>query len=201
MYEMYYEYGEAVRRMPAHRILAVNRGEREEVLRVSIDVEEEEILRRILERFPHPGQRHLKEAVEDGYKRLLAPSVEREIRGMMTEKAEEQAIRIFAENLRNLLLTPPITGKRVLGVDPAYRTGCKLAVVDDTGKLLHTDVIFPTPPENRVDEAKRVTRGHHRGVRHRSDRHRQRHRLAGDRGLCGGADSGAGQGLLLCHRQ
>ncbi|MFS8611660.1 MAG: Tex family protein [Planifilum fulgidum] len=159
VYEMYYEYSEAVRRMPAHRILAVNRGEREDVLRVSIDVEAEEILRRILERFPHPGQRHLKEAVEDGYKRLIAPSVEREIRGMMTEKAEEQAIRVFAENLRNLLLTPPVSGKRVLGIDPAYRTGCKLAVVDETGKLLHIDVIYPTPPENRVDEAKRITRG------------------------------------------
>lgn len=158
VYEMYYEYREPVRRMPAHRILAVNRGEREEVLRVRIEVEEEEILPRILKRFPHPEQRHLKEAVEDGYKRLLAPSVEREIRGMMTEKAEEQAIRIFAENLRNLLLTPPVSGKRVLGIDPAYRTGCKLAVVDDTGKLLHTDVIFPTPPENRVAEAKQITR-------------------------------------------
>ena len=94
---MYYEYREPVRRMPAHRILAVNRGEREEVLRVRIEVEEEEILPRILKRFPHPEQRHLKEAVEDGYKRLLAPSVEREIRGMMTEKAEEQAIRLCGE--------------------------------------------------------------------------------------------------------
>ena len=144
--------------MPAHRILAVNRGEREEVLRVRIEVDEEPILERLEKWFPHRPHLLLQEVAADSYKRLIAPSIEREIRASMTEKAEEQAIHIFAENLRKLLLQPPVRGKTVLGLDPAYRTGCKLAVVDDTGKVHHIDLIYPTPPQNRIAEAKQVVR-------------------------------------------
>ena len=159
VYEMYYEYEEPVHRMPAHRILAVNRGEREEVLRVRIVVEEEPIQEYLEKWFPHsPLIPLLQEVAADSYKRLIAPSIEREIRASMTEKAEEQAIHIFSENLRKLLLQPPIRGKKVLGLDPAYRTGCKLAVVDDTGKVHDVDIIYPTPPQNRVNEAKKVVR-------------------------------------------
>ncbi len=158
VYEMYYEYEEPVHRMPAHRILAVNRGEREEVLRVKIVVDEQPILEYLEKWFPHPPIPILQEVALDSYKRLIAPSIEREIRAAMTEKAEEQAIHIFSENLRKLLLQPPVRGKTVLGLDPAYRTGCKLAVVDDTGKVHHVDIIYPTPPQNRIDESKEVVR-------------------------------------------
>ncbi|WP_206093819.1 Tex family protein [Paludifilum halophilum] len=159
VYEMYYDRREPVQKMPAHRILAVNRGEREEVLKLSIEVEDEEpVIQKLESWFPKPPHRYLKEAAADSYKRLIAPSVERELRSAMTEKAEEQAIHIFAENLRKLLLQPPIRGKRVLGLDPAYRTGCKLAVVDDTGKMNEVGVIYPTPPQNKVQEAKQVVK-------------------------------------------
>jgi len=154
VYEMYYDYREPVHKMPSHRILAVNRGEREEILRVQVEVEDGPILERLYRWFPVPPHDYLRQAAEDAYKRLIAPSIEREIRSAMTEKAEEQAIHIFSENLRHLLLQPPVRGKTVLGVDPAYRTGCKLAVVDDTGKLLHVGVVYPTPPQNKVEEAK-----------------------------------------------
>ncbi|MBA4496003.1 Tex family protein [Paenactinomyces guangxiensis] len=154
VYEMYYDYSEPVHKMPSHRVLAVNRGEREEILKVKITVEEEPILRRLEKWFPSRPHTFLKQAAQDSYKRLIAPSIEREVHAAMTEQAEEQAIHIFAENLRHLLLQPPIPGKMVLGVDPAYRTGCKLAVVDDTGKLLHVDVIYPTPPQNKIGESK-----------------------------------------------
>lgn len=156
VYEMYYAYQEPVRRLPPHRTLAINRGEREEILKVSLDVPSDKIHEYI-------GKQYIKgdsvvrgtlvATVEDAYKRLIAPSIEREVRGELTEKAEEHAIRIFAENLRNLLLQPPMKGKTVLGVDPAYRTGCKLAVVDDTGKVLDIAVTYPTPPNNKVAEA------------------------------------------------
>ncbi|MDN4594603.1 RNA-binding transcriptional accessory protein [Polycladomyces subterraneus] len=154
VYEMYYDYREPVHKMPSHRILAVNRGEREEILRVQVEVEDGPIMERLYRWFSVPTHAYLRQAAEDAYKRLIAPSIEREIRSAMTEKAEEQAIHIFSENLRNLLLQPPVRGKTVLGVDPAYRTGCKLAVVDDTGKLLHVGVVYPTPPQNKVAEAK-----------------------------------------------
>ncbi|BCU80481.1 RNA-binding transcriptional accessory protein [Polycladomyces abyssicola] len=154
VYEMYYDYREPVHKMPSHRILAVNRGEREEILRVQVEVEDGPILERLYRWFSVPPHAYLRQAAEDAYKRLIAPSIEREIRSAMTEKAEEQAIHIFSENLRHLLLQPPVRGKTVLGVDPAYRTGCKLAVVDDTGKLLHVGVVYPTPPQNKVAEAK-----------------------------------------------
>ncbi|MFD1427080.1 uncharacterized protein JOD24_003310 [Kroppenstedtia sanguinis] len=157
VYEMYYDYKEPVRKMPSHRVLAVNRGEREGILKVRLEVEGAERvldhLERHLSKHPH---RYLTETAEDAYKRLIAPSIEREIRSTMTEEAEEQAIHIFSENLRNLLLQPPIRGKKVLGVDPAYRTGCKLAVVDETGKMHHVGVIFPTLSQNKVKEAGEV---------------------------------------------
>lgn len=156
VYEMYYNYREAARRMPSHRILAMNRGEREDVLKVALEVEAEPIHRYIAGRWikgPSSVTQVLQSVVEDAYKRLIAPSIEREVRGELTERAEQQAISIFAGNLRSLLLQPPVRGKCVLGVDPAYRTGCKLAVVDDTGKLLEVAVTYPTPPNNKKREA------------------------------------------------
>lgn len=161
VYEMYYDYREPVRKIPPHRILAINRGEREDVLRVSIEVDADRIESHLAKVYikGNPVVRELLEqTIADAYKRLIAPSIEREVRGELTEKAEEQAITIFAGNLRNLLLQPPVKGHTVLGVDPAYRTGCKLAVVDETGKLLDTAVIYPTPPHNKVAEAAKTVR-------------------------------------------
>ncbi|WP_420871876.1 helix-hairpin-helix domain-containing protein [Cohnella rhizosphaerae] len=147
--------------MPPHRVLAINRGEREDVLGVGLEVPAERVVaelhRRTL-RGPSPARDALAAAAEDAYKRLIAPSIERELRGELTEKAEEHAISIFSENLRNLLLQPPVKGQVVLGVDPAYRTGCKLAVVDDTGKLLEVAVSYPTPPHNKKAEAEALFR-------------------------------------------
>lgn len=161
VYEMYYSYQEPVRRLPPHRVLAINRGEREEVLRVGLEVDAGRIHdymnRRIVRKYTAPLIVEVLSAIiQDAYKRLLAPSIEREVRGELTEKAEEHAISIFSANLRNLLLQPPIHGHVVLGVDPAYRTGCKLAVVDDTGKLLEVAVVYPTPPNNKVEQASRA---------------------------------------------
>ncbi|MFD2611216.1 Tex family protein [Paenibacillus gansuensis] len=158
VYEMYYAYQEPVKRLPPHRTLAINRGEREDVLKVSLTVPVErihEFMARQLIRGESVTKSYLLAVVEDAYKRLIAPSIEREVRNELTEKAEEHAIQIFAENLRNLLLQAPIKGKVVLGVDPAYRTGCKLAVVDDTGKMLEIAVTYPTPPNNKVAEAEK----------------------------------------------
>ncbi|MEC0213239.1 Tex family protein [Paenibacillus ehimensis] len=157
VYEMYYSYQEPVRKLPPHRILAINRGEREEVLKVALDVPVERIHEYIAKQVikgPSIVRDTLTAVIEDAYKRLIASSIEREVRNEMTEKAEEKAIEVFAENLRNLLLQPPVKGKVVLGVDPAYRTGCKLAVVDDTGKMLEIAVTYPTPPNNKIAEAK-----------------------------------------------
>ncbi|SFB24440.1 MULTISPECIES: Tex family protein [unclassified Bacillus (in: firmicutes)] len=158
VYEMYYEYEEPVNRIVPHRVLALNRGENEDVLRVAIKVEADFIHKYLSKKWVKylnsPTANIVMEAVEDGYKRLIQPSIEREIRNELTEKAEEQAIHIFSENLRNLLLQPPLKGKVVLGVDPAYRTGCKLAVVDETGKLLKIDVIYPHKPVAKEKEAK-----------------------------------------------
>jgi len=154
VYEMYYEYQEPVHKMPSHRILAVNRGEREEYLKVKVEVEEEPILTRLKQWFSIPAHSFIEEIAQDSYKRLIAPSIEREVRAAMTEAAEEQAIKIFSENLRHLLLQPPVRGKMVLGIDPAYRTGCKWAVVDDTGKMLEVGVIYPTPPQEKLEESK-----------------------------------------------
>ncbi|GKU80391.1 Tex family protein [Paenibacillus sp. L3-i20] len=164
VYEMYYSYQEPIRKLPPHRILAINRGEREEVLRISFDTPAdriyEHIRRKLLRNGTAQAVREVLEAViEDSYKRLISPSIEREVRGEMTEKAEEHAITIFSENLRNLLLQPPVRGNIVLGVDPAFRTGCKLAVIDDTGKLLEVAVSYPTPPNNKVIEAEKLING------------------------------------------
>nr|WP_281170157.1 Tex family protein [Paenibacillus pinihumi] len=161
VYEMYYSYQEPVKRLPPHRVLAINRGEREDVLRVTLDVDagriHDYINRQIVRMHTAPSiVSVLQEVIHDAYKRLLAPSIEREVRGELTEKAEEHAIQIFSANLRNLLLQPPIHGHVVLGVDPAFRTGCKLAVVDDTGKLLEVDVTYPTPPNNKVEQASKT---------------------------------------------
>ncbi|BBW98276.1 Tex family protein [Geobacillus icigianus] len=158
VYEMYYDYEEPVGKIVPHRVLALNRGEKEGVLRVSIKAPVEEIVRYLQRKtVTHPSSPAaalVAEAVEDGYKRLLEPAIEREIRNELTEKAEERAIHIFAENLRKLLLQPPLKGKTVLGIDPAYRTGCKLAIVDETGKLLCIDVMYPHPPQERKEEAR-----------------------------------------------
>jgi uncharacterized protein len=164
VYEMYYNYQEPVRKLPPHRVLAINRGEREDVLRVTFDLTSDRIhefvQRKVLRQQTAPSVRDvLVNVIEDAYKRLIAPSIEREVRGELTEKAEEHAISIFSENLRNLLLQPPVRGNVVLGVDPAYRTGCKLAVIDDIGKLMEVAVTYPTPPNNKVLEAERTING------------------------------------------
>lgn len=158
VYEMYYQYGEPVQKIVPHRILALNRGEKEDILKVSLKPNTDFILNYLQKKWISKANsiaaKAVFEAIEDGYKRLIQPSIEREIRNELTEKAEEQAIHIFSENLRNLLLQPPLKGKVVLGVDPAYRTGCKLAVVDETGKVLRIDVIYPHPPVSKAKEAK-----------------------------------------------
>ena len=150
VYEKYYEYEERVEKMPGHRVLAINRGEKEKFLGVKIEAPAEENLgylqREIITRKNPNTQDVLKEAIEDSYNRLIAPAIEREIRNSMTEKAEDESIKVFKKNLQQLLMQPPIVGKVVLGWDPAFRTGCKLAVVDETGKVLDTVVIYPTAP-------------------------------------------------------
>ena len=150
VYEMYYDFEEPVSRLAGHRILAVNRGEKEKILTVKIQAPEEEILSYLEHQVIRPGNPHtepvLKEAVADSYKRLIAPAIEREIRSELTEKAEDGAIQVFGRNLHQLLMQPPIAGRTVLGWDPAFRTGCKLAVVDPTGKVIGTTVIYPTAP-------------------------------------------------------
>ena len=161
VYEMYFEYEEAVRRIPGHRVLAINRGEKEGFLSVKIAAPEGDILY-YLERQVTRGAKnpdpdafsYIKAAVKDSYDRLIAPAIEREIRNQLTEDAEDGAIRVFASNLEQLLMQQPIAGKVVLGWDPAFRTGCKLAVADPTGRILDTKVIYPTAPQNKVREAK-----------------------------------------------
>ena len=156
-YEMYYDYQETVSRMPSHRILAINRGEKEEFLKVKIEKNEEKILFYI-EREIIKGETQftgmLKDTIADSFSRLIEPSVDREIRSDLTEKAEEKAIKVFGQNAKQLLLGAPIKGKTVMGFDPAYRTGCKIAVIDDTGKVLDTETVYPTAPQNDVATAK-----------------------------------------------
>jgi uncharacterized protein len=160
VYEMYYSFEEPVKKLAGHRILALNRGEAEKILTVKIEAPEERILRYlekkvIVRENPHTTP-VLKAVIEDSYKRLIAPAIERELRNELTEKAEDGAIKVFGKNLEQLLMQPPIVGQVVLGWDPAFRTGCKLAVVDATGKVLDTVVIYPTAPQNKVAEAKAV---------------------------------------------
>ena len=160
VYEMYYDFTEAVSKVAGHRVLALNRGEKEKFLSVKIEAPEEEILRylekKVIRRDNPYTTPVLKEVVADSYQRLIAPAIERELRNELTEKAEDGAILVFGKNLEQLLMQPPIVGQVVLGWDPAFRTGCKLAVVDPTGKVLDTTVIYPTAPQNKVAEAKAV---------------------------------------------
>ena len=159
-YEMYYDFSEKVNRIPSHRILAINRGEKEKILTVKIEAPVDDIIAYLKKKVitnDNPNTNDvLAGAIEDAYDRLIAPAIEREIRNDLTEKAEDGAIKVFGKNLEQLLMQPPITGQVVLGWDPAFRTGCKIAVVDPTGKVLDTTVIYPTAPQNKVEEAKAV---------------------------------------------
>lgn len=157
-YEMYYEYQEAIRFIPSHRILAINRGEKEEFLKIKLEKPEEKILKYIekdIIKNTTQFTEMLKTTIEDSFKRLIEPSVDREIRSDLTEKAEEKAIKVFGKNSKQLLLGAPIKGKTVMGFDPAYRTGCKIAIIDETGKLLDYTTVYPTEPQNDVVGARR----------------------------------------------
>lgn len=160
VYEMYYAFEEPVDKMVGYRVLAINRGEAEKFLTVKIEAPEQDIInamcKKIIVRPDHCSAPYLKEAIADGYERLIKPSIEKEIRNELTDMAEEGAINVFGKNLHQLLMQPPVFGQVVLGWDPAFRTGCKLAVVDATGKVLDTVVIYPTAPQNKVEEAKKV---------------------------------------------
>lgn len=160
VYEMYYQFSEPVKKAAGHRILALNRGEKEKFLNVKIEAPEEKILRYLEKQIIKKDNRNtapvLQAVLEDSYRRLIGPAIEREIRAGLTEKAEAGAIRVFGKNLKQLLMQPPVADRVVLGWDPAFRTGCKLAVVDGLGKVLDTVVIFPTAPQNKVEESKQI---------------------------------------------
>ena len=159
VYTMYYGRTEPLARVPAHRALAINRGEKEGFLRVSVEADDgrmEGLLRRRLVKASNPSAQLVGKACDDAFDRLMMPSLERELRNDLTESAQEQAISVFASNLRALLLQPPMRGRVTLGLDPAYRTGCKIAVVDPTGKVLDTAVVYPTPPQKRIEDAERT---------------------------------------------
>ena len=160
VYENYYNFAESVSKTAGYKILAINRGEEEKILTVKLDPPVEEIIRYlekcIIKKHNVHTEQILKDTIDDAYKRLIAPSIERDIRSSLTEKAEDEAIKVFGKNLTQLLMQPPVAGRVVLGWDPAFRTGCKLAVVDETGKVLDTKVIFPTAPQNKVAESKKV---------------------------------------------
>lgn len=157
-YEMYYDYSENINKIPSHRILAINRGEKEEFLKVKIEKEEDKILEKI-EKDIIKGEtqftQYLKDTVQDSFKRLIEPSIDREIRSDLTEKAEEQAIKVFGKNAKQLLLGAPIKGITVMGFDPAYRTGCKIAIIDETGKVLDITTVYPTEPQNDIEKAEK----------------------------------------------
>ena len=156
---MYYDFQEKVNRIPSHRILAINRGEKEEFLKVKIDKPEEKILELIQNDIIKNNKSQyaelLNNCIQDSFTRLIEPSIEREIRSDLTEKAETQAIKVFGKNAKQLLLISPIKGKTVIGFDPAYRTGCKIAVIDETGKVLDYTTIYPTEPQNDIIGAKK----------------------------------------------
>lgn len=158
VYAMYDDYREAILHMPAHRILAVNRGEKEDYLKVAIEVDQEAIINLLLHRYVKDGisAEQVKMAIEDAFHRLLFPAVERELRAEMTEKAHEQALQVFAKNLRALLLQAPVRGKTLLGIDPGYRTGCKWVVIDPTGRMLEVGVFYPTPPRKDIAGTEKV---------------------------------------------
>ncbi|MCR3921232.1 MAG: RNA-binding transcriptional accessory protein [Firmicutes bacterium] len=162
-FEMYYEFSEPLRKVQPHRVLAMNRGEKEKVLSIKIEFPEETALYVLAKHYLPPNtsaetEQQLTAAVKDSWKRLLFPSLEREVRAELTLQAEEQALKIFKANLRGLLLTPPVKGKRILGFDPGYRTGCKLACIEETGRLLETAVIYPTPPHNKKEASATVVK-------------------------------------------
>lgn len=163
VYEIYYDFCEKLKSVPPHRILAMNRGEKEDILKVSVNVESDIILNylfaNIITNYQSPAFKYMARAICDGYDRLIAPSIEREIRSTLFDNASESAIKLFSENLKNLLMQSPLKGKTVLGYDPGYRTGCKLAVVDKTGMVLDTAVIYPTKPHERIPESKRIVSG------------------------------------------
>ena len=158
VYEMYYDYKEPIKSIANHRILAINRGEKEKKLKISLNIFDEDVINllktKIIRNSKNITTPYLELAVEDGYKRLLFPSIEREIRNNLTEKAEEEAIKVFSLNLKPLLMQPPIKGKNVLAVDPGFRTGCKVAVIDDTGRLLDYTTVYPTEPQKQIDKTK-----------------------------------------------
>ena len=157
-YEMYYDYSENVNKIPSHRILAINRGEKEEFLKVKIEKEEDKILEKIekdIIKGENQFTQYLKDTIQDSFKRLIEPSINREIRSDLTEKAEEQAIKVFGKNAKQLLLGAPIKGITVMGFDPAYRTGCKIAIIDETGKVLDITTVYPTEPQNDVEGAEK----------------------------------------------
>ena len=159
IYKMYSNYSESIGKIPSHRVLAIDRGEREEALKVSLEVDAQAAIRLLEQELIQknsPFIKQLREVCEDSYKRLLFPSLERQLRAQLTERADAQAIGVFSENLKNLLMQPPVKGAVTMGFDPAYRTGCKIAVVDPTGKVLDTTVVYPTPPANRTEEAKKM---------------------------------------------
>ena len=162
VYEQYYDYKESLAKMPGHRVLAVNRGEKEDFLKVSIEVNRDLIIgmlySEIIENEKSPAREYIVKAADDSYDRLIAPSIEREIRNDLTDNAGEDAIKLFSVNLKNLLMQAPLKGKTVLGYDPGYRTGCKLGVVDKTGKVLRTAVIYPTKPQERIAESSKIVK-------------------------------------------
>ena len=162
VYSMYYDYTDKISAVPAHRVLAINRGEKEEYLKASVEISKDIILNylsyNIVTNAKSPAAKYLYAAIADSYDRLIAPSIEREIRSDLFDNASEGAIKLFSQNLKNLLMQAPIKGKTVLGFDPGYRTGCKLAVVDKTGKVLDTAVIYPTKPQERTEESKRTVK-------------------------------------------
>ncbi len=157
VYSNYYDYSEGAAKIPTHRVLAIDRGEREKLLKVSVEIDENAAMYEITKRFvkaKNENGKLVSAAAEDSFKRLIHPSLERRVRSELTEKSCDSAIKVFSDNLRQLLMQPPVKGTVTLGFDPAYRTGCKIAVVDDTGKVLATTVVYPTPPQNKVAEAK-----------------------------------------------
>lgn len=162
VYDMYYDYNEPIKKIPSHRILAINRGEKEEKLKVKVEIAKDAVLNYLFKALDiymdRESTTYMAKATIDSYERLIAPSIEREIRSDLFDGASEGAIKLFSENLKNLLMQPPVKGKTALGFDPGYRTGCKLAVVDKTGKVLDTAVIYPTKPQERIEESKRVVK-------------------------------------------
>jgi uncharacterized protein len=168
VYQLYYEFNESITKLVPHRILALNRAEREEVLKVDVSLPYEQAQPDILQHYPvkpaSPFAKHLSDAMEDGYKRLLAPAMEREVRVELTRQAEEHAINIFAANLRNLLLQPPLRGRKVLGIDPGYRTGCKLTIVDENGKYIESDTMYLHQPDKARQTLRKLIEKHHISV-------------------------------------